>query len=157
MYRDIARENGFDFELGQNQATVRWLQLAETEEKALEALGAYDAEIQKNFYNQLAFAGAQARAAAGIPAPARTQEPAPLDTPVADFVRRLDESEQHANGTVDRVRDQLVQQWQALPAEYIVLITHFAQQPLDSVVSGLDTFMREIKPALDELTPYATD
>ncbi len=157
MYRDVAREAGFDFELGQNQATVRWLQLADSEEEALQALEAYDAEIQKNFYNQLALAGAKARAAAGIPAPARAPEPAPLDTPVADFVPRLDESEQHANGTVERVRDQLVKQWHALPAEYIVLITHFAQQPLDSVVSGLDTFMREIKPALDELTPYATD
>jgi hypothetical protein len=57
-------------------------------------------------------------------------------------------------GTIDEVRDQFVQQWQELPAEYVVLIFHYAQQPIDSVVRNLEQFMTSVKPALDELTDY---
>jgi len=35
-------------------------------------------------------------------------------------------------GTADEVRDQYVEQWRKLPAEYVVLIYHYAQQPADS-------------------------
>ena len=51
----------------------------------------------------------------------------------------------------------LVRQWKLLPAEYIVLICHYAQQPKESVIDNLERFMGQIKPALDELTPYAPD
>ena len=36
------------------------------------------------------------------------------------------------------------------PAEYITLINHYAQTPKEIVIETLDTFMRTIKPALDE-------
>ena len=55
---------------------------------------------------------------------------------------------------MDEVRELLVSQRRDFPAEYIVLILHYAQQPADSVIRNLETFMREVKPALDELTMY---
>ena len=57
-------------------------------------------------------------------------------------------------GTAGQVRDQYVEQWQELPAEYVVLIYHYAQQPADSVIGNMELFMEHVKPALDELTPY---
>ena len=44
--------------------------------------------------------------------------------------------------------------WRQLPAEYVVLIYHWAQQPAESVVRQLELFMEHVKPALDEMTPY---
>ena len=57
-------------------------------------------------------------------------------------------------GTPDQVRDQYVELWRQLPAEYVVLIYHWAQQPAESVVRQLELFMEHVKPALDEMTPY---
>jgi hypothetical protein len=59
-----------------------------------------------------------------------------------------------AVGTVDEVRNQLVEEWKKFPAEYLTLIYHYAQMPKEVVIKNLELFMREIKPALDELTPY---
>jgi len=59
-----------------------------------------------------------------------------------------------AVGTVDDVRRQLVEEWKKFPAEYLTLIYHYAQMPKEVVIRNLELFMREIKPALDELTPY---
>jgi hypothetical protein len=48
-----------------------------------------------------------------------------------------------------------VAQWQELPAEYVVLIFHYAQMPADAVIRNMELFMEHVKPALDELTEYA--
>jgi hypothetical protein len=40
-------------------------------------------------------------------------------------------------GTVEDVRDQFVRQWEELPAEYCVLIFHYAQMPLNNVTRKL--------------------
>ena len=53
-----------------------------------------------------------------------------------------------------RLRRQLVEEWKKFPAEYLTLIYHYAQMPKEVVIKNLELFMREIKPALDELTPY---
>ena len=49
----------------------------------------------------------------------------------------------------------MVAEWKQLPAEYLTLIYHYAQMPKEVVIRNLELFMREIKPALDELTEYA--
>jgi hypothetical protein len=54
-------------------------------------------------------------------------------------------------GTVESVRAQLIEQWRLFPAEFIVLIFHYAQMPKEAVIESLDLFMRHIKPALDEV------
>lgn len=142
MYAAAAKKGGFDFAWGQNQNSVRWIQIADTHEKAVEAAAMYDNEIQKNFYNQLSIAAR------------RERETLPLDTSIHKFTGILERSEQHVIGTVDEVRDKFVRQWKELPCEYVTIIMHYAQQPLDSVVKNLEIFMKEVKPALDELTTY---
>jgi hypothetical protein len=116
--------------LGQQQAVVRWLEIGETEAAAREQLVRNDVDIFKNFY-----------AAMG-----RRQLTHP-----DDIVQSIVDSGLYAFGTASSVRDSLVQQWRALPSEYIVLIFHYAQMPQAETLRHLRTFMAEIKPALDEV------
>ena len=134
IYVDRARDAGFDLELGQNQAVVRWMQIGDTTEAARAAVEAYDVEIYRNLYKPLT-------------------PVMPMDD--ADPVQSVLDSGLWTCGTVDEVRDQFVAQWRQLPAEYVVLIFHYAQQPLESVIRNLELFMTHVKPALDELTDYA--
>ncbi len=143
-YVAVAKESGRNVVLGENQAAVRWLQIGETHEQAREYLAAYDAEIFKNFYNQLSQRVKQVR------------DTLPLNATTEQIVDGLDANPQHSAGTVDEVRAALVEQWREFPAEYIVLIIHYAQQPKASTIRNLELFMREIKPALDEVTTYET-
>ena len=135
-YVDNARSAGFNFALGENQALVRWMQIGETEEKARQAVADYDVEIYKNLYKPL--------------------------TPVMPFdpqnpVQSVIDCGLWMTGTASQVRDQFVQQWQELPAEYVVLIFHFAQMPAAEVIRNMELFMKHVKPALDELTAYSSE
>jgi alkanesulfonate monooxygenase SsuD/methylene tetrahydromethanopterin reductase-like flavin-dependent oxidoreductase (luciferase family) len=132
-YVDNARGAGFGFALGQNQALVRWLQIGETEADARAAIAEYDLEIYKNLYKAL--------------------------TPVMPFdesdpVQSVLDCGLWAAGSPEQVRDQFTRQWSELPAEYVVLIFHYAQMPADAVIRNMELFMRHVKPALDEMTEY---
>ena len=81
----------------------------------------------------------------------------PVDAPLEAFAEQIEGLENHAWGTVSDVTEKLVRQWELLPAEYISIILHYAQQPKESVIRNLELFMREVKPALDELTQYAQE
>jgi alkanesulfonate monooxygenase SsuD/methylene tetrahydromethanopterin reductase-like flavin-dependent oxidoreductase (luciferase family) len=140
LYRAAAARNGFEFQPGQNQNTVRWLQIGDTHEEALESAVSYDNEIQRNFYNLLEIAAGRDGALSA-------------DSPIDAFTSVLDASEQHAIGTVEEVTEQLTRQWAELPAEYLTIILHYAQQPLDSTIETLRRFMEDVKPALDQITP----
>lgn len=133
-YVEHARAAGHDFALGQNQALVRWMQIGDTTADAREAIADYDAELYRNLYKALT-------------------PVMPLDP--EDTVQSVLDCGLWMAGTVDEVRDQFVRQWEELPAEYVVLIFHYAQQPADSVIRNLELFMEHVKPALDELTDYA--
>lgn len=133
VYVDSAQKAGKPVPLGKNQAIVRWLEIGNTEEEARQQLLKYDTDIFKNFY-----------AAMG-----RRQLTHP-----DDIVQSIIDSGLYAFGTVDQVRNKLVGQWKQLPAEYIVLIFHYAQMPKEVVIRHLEQFMKEIKPALDEVTEY---
>jgi alkanesulfonate monooxygenase SsuD/methylene tetrahydromethanopterin reductase-like flavin-dependent oxidoreductase (luciferase family) len=78
----------------------------------------------------------------------------PMEFDPADPVGSVVNSGLWVVGTPEQVRDEYVRLWKQLPAEFVVLIYHFAQQPADSVVRQLELFMRHVKPALDELTDY---
>jgi alkanesulfonate monooxygenase SsuD/methylene tetrahydromethanopterin reductase-like flavin-dependent oxidoreductase (luciferase family) len=132
-YVDNARQAGHRFALGQNQALVRWLQIGETEADARRAIAEYDLEIYKNLYKAL--------------------------TPVMPFdesdpVQSVLDCGLWAAGSPEQVRDQFARQWRELPAEYVVLIFHYAQMPADAVIRNMELFMRHVKPALDEMTEY---
>lgn len=134
LYVRAAQEAGRAYAPGQNQAIVRWIEIGETREEARECLARYDAEIHKNFY-----------AAMGR---RRLSNP-------DDIVQSMIDSGLYSYGTVDDVRQQLVRHWSIMPAEYMVLIFHYAQMPKERVIYNLEKFVRHIKPALDELVDKA--
>jgi hypothetical protein len=60
-------------------------------------------------------------------------------------------------GTVEHVRNVLVEEYKRFPSEYLTLIYHYAQMPKEEVLRQLHIFMKEIKPALDELADYPAE
>jgi alkanesulfonate monooxygenase SsuD/methylene tetrahydromethanopterin reductase-like flavin-dependent oxidoreductase (luciferase family) len=132
-YVDAAAAGGRRYALGQNQALVRWGQMADTADEARRMVEQYDVDIFRDLY-------------AGT---------TPMRFDSADPVGSVAGSGLWVVGTPQQVRDEYVRLWRQLPAEYVVLIYHFAQQPADSVIRQLELFMAHVKPALDELTDYA--
>ncbi len=144
-YVEAARSAGYDYALGEHQGVQRFVQMGATREESRQQLKDYDVEIFRNFYNQIYQFAAQDLAL-------------PLDASDDDIVNAFEEGAGGwVTGSVDEVRDKLVAQWKDLPCEYIVVTWHYAQQPKESVIDQIETFMKEIKPALDELTPYEKD
>jgi alkanesulfonate monooxygenase SsuD/methylene tetrahydromethanopterin reductase-like flavin-dependent oxidoreductase (luciferase family) len=133
QYEQTARKAGFDWRPGQNQNLVRWLQIADSEQAALDAVMEHDYDIWRNFY-----------AAMG-----RRK----LDE--SDVIGSMLDSGLYAVGTAESVRDQLAAQWDAFPAEYITLIYHYAQMPKERVIDNMVKFNEVVKPVLDEKTEAA--
>ena len=131
-YVEAAASAGRTYALGQNQALVRWGQIAETAEEARQQVADYDVDIFRDLY-------------AGT-TPMQFDPDNPVDSVVNSGLWVV--------GTPDEVREQYVELWRHLPAEYVVLIYHYAQQPAASVIRQLELFMEHVKPALDELTDY---
>ena len=77
------------------------------------------------------------------------------NTTYNDLVNPMIDTGLFMAGTTSEIRDQFVAQWKHLPAEYVILIYHYAQQPKESVIKNIQLFMDEVKPALDELTEYS--
>ena len=120
---------GCSFAPGQNQCLVRWIQIGKTEEDALAKIRKYDLDIWKNFYAAMGRRKVEGN----------------------DIFGSLVNSGLFVFGTVDSVRQQLVEQWKVLPGEHIALVNHYAQMPKDAVIETIDIFQRQIKPALDEV------
>lgn len=132
-YVEHSAKAGRGYALGQHQALVRWVQIGATTEAAHQAIADYDLEIYKNLYQPL------------TPSmPFRPEAP----------VQSVLDSGLFSAGTVDEIRDAFVSQWNALPAEYVVLIYHYSQMPKEAVVENLEEFMGKVKPELDALTDY---
>lgn len=131
-YVDAAASAGRHYALGQNQALVRWGQIADTTEQARQAVADYDADIFRDLY-------------AGT-TPMQFDPAKPVDSVLNSGIWVV--------GDPDEVRDEYVKLWKQLPAEYVVLIYHYAQVPKDEVIRQLEVFMRHVKPSLDELTDY---
>jgi len=131
-YHETALASGYQLSFGQKQAVVRMPHLGNTMEEAHRSLIDYDGDIFRNFYASMG----------------RRK----MDT--TDLVKSTTQFGMWVPGTVDHVRQQLVNEWKHFPAEYLTLIYHYAQMPKEVVIRNLELFMREIKPALDELTPY---
>jgi len=132
-YVERAKAAGHNFALGQNQALVRWVQFGKTNEAARQAVQDYDVEIYKNLYQPLT--------------PSMPFRP-------DDAVQSVLDSGLFSAGTPEEVRAEFVQQWEEMPAEYVVLIFHYSQMPKERVVEGLEQFMTSVKASLDEMTEY---
>jgi alkanesulfonate monooxygenase SsuD/methylene tetrahydromethanopterin reductase-like flavin-dependent oxidoreductase (luciferase family) len=129
-YVDAARLAGREYVYGQNQALVRWGNIAGSMEEARRNVEAWDVDIFRDLY--------------GGTTPMSFDEANPVDSVLASGLWMI--------GTPDQVRDQYVEEWRKLPAEYVIIIYHFAQQPVDAVIENMELFCEHVKPALDELT-----
>jgi len=136
-YTEVANANGFDFARGQNQAIVRWPHIGGTKDEARKNILDWSGDIFRNFYQPL------------MPK---------VGTPLsgdAGVIEAMTNTGLFQYGTASEIRDEYVSQWKQHPAEYIVLIYHYAQAPKQAVIDNLKVFMKEVKPALDELTDYS--
>ena len=145
IYTDAARKAGREVVHGQGQGVQRYLQIGSSHEAARAQAAQYDADIYKNFWNPL------------YERVVDKEVTLTAESSIEDVVDEIEKADAFVLGPVDQVRAELVAYWRKVPAEYIVLTWHYAQQPKESVIEQLETFMKEIKPALDELTPYDTD
>ena len=144
-YVKAAKSAGYDFPLGQNQMVVRWIEHGDTEQQARDRVAEHSADIFKHFYAPFfeAFPGADA-----------DRSMAPRDATRDSLVDPILKTGLWVAGTVDQMREQFVEQWKQFPAEYIMWVTHFAQEPKEHIIHNMEVMMKEIKPALDELTQY---
>ena len=110
--------------------------------EARQSVADYDGMIFKHFYENF------------LPLAFREQISVTPETALEDLVDPMVATGLFVPGSVSDVRDQFVAQWKHLPAEYVILIYHYAQQPKESVIANLKLFMDEVKPALDEFTDY---
>jgi alkanesulfonate monooxygenase SsuD/methylene tetrahydromethanopterin reductase-like flavin-dependent oxidoreductase (luciferase family) len=129
IYVEEAKNAGRKVRLGQHQNIVRWLHIGDSEADYHRKLKQYDLDIYKNFYG-----------------PFFPQFPTDPNT---DWVKNISESGIYTGGTLDQVRAEWQRLYQQVPAEYITLIFHFAQQPKDDVLRELETFMTKILPGLE--------
>jgi alkanesulfonate monooxygenase SsuD/methylene tetrahydromethanopterin reductase-like flavin-dependent oxidoreductase (luciferase family) len=146
-YVDPGREVGKEYVLGQNQSLVRWMQVGETTKAARQSIADYDGDIWKQFYAPLFENGL----------PNDSDKKTPVDATRESLVDDIIGSGLWNSGTLSEVRQQFIDQWKEVPAEYLTLIFHYAQQPKESVIENLEIFMREIKPELDAMTTQFDD
>jgi alkanesulfonate monooxygenase SsuD/methylene tetrahydromethanopterin reductase-like flavin-dependent oxidoreductase (luciferase family) len=132
-FADAAKATGRSYAWGQNQGVLRYARFGKTMADARRAVLEYDAEITRNFY-----------APFWPPSLARSNDP--VDNVLGAHTYFI--------GTPEDVREQFVAQWKVLPAEYVVLIWHYAQQPKQATIDDMEQFMKHVKPALDEMTRY---
>ncbi|MGH9102947.1 MAG: LLM class flavin-dependent oxidoreductase, partial [Acidimicrobiales bacterium] len=122
-YVDEAAKAGHRFALGQNQAIVRWGQIAGSTEKAMQAIVDYDVDIFRDLY-------------AGT---------TPMVFDESDPVGSVLRSGLWVAGSPAEVKDGYAKLWKQMPAEYVVLIWHFAQQPKESILDNMGLFMEHVK------------
>lgn len=132
-YRDVAREHGFDFGLGERQNLVRFPHIGGTNADFRDRLRKYDVDIYRNFYG-----------------PFFPQLPQGDDDTLVDGMLK---SELFVGGSLQEAKDVWRDIYDRAPCEYITLIWHWAQVPTEVLLEELDLFMREVLPLI-ELPEY---
>ena len=135
IYVEEAAKTGRHLRVGQRQNIVRWLHIGDTEADYHRKLREYDVDIYKNFYG-----------------PFFPQFPTDPNT---DWVKNISESGIYSGGTLNQVRSDWQRTYEQVPAEYITLIFHYAQQPKDDVIRELELFMSKVVPSLQAVEPDA--
>lgn len=134
VYVEEAAKHGHHFQRGQNQNIVRWPHIAKSAEDFDRKLREYDLDIYKNFYG-----------------PFFPQFPQGDDDML---VQSMKDSGIFVGGTLDESIKAWKDTFEKVPAEYITLIFHWAQQPKEDMLEELQTFMEKILPEL-EIPDYA--
>lgn len=140
-YQAIAKEHGRDYALGEHMCLVRNIEIGRDGNDTYVKLAKHDEDVWRNFINPVLKVVDPEKALAD-------------DATSREVGDAMIHNDNFVAGTVEEVRDELVREWKELPAEYLCLIMHYAQHPKEDVIWTMETFMREIKPALDELTSY---
>tara|TARA_B100000315_G_scaffold253458_1_gene292291 strand:+ start:1660 stop:2280 length:621 start_codon:yes stop_codon:yes gene_type:complete len=130
LYVEEGKKAGHGWALGERQNMCRWIHVAGSEKEYDEKLRSYDQDIYQNFY-----------------VPFFPQFPD--DTESIDWVQNIKDSGIFHGGTLDQLTRQFVDSYKVVPAEYITLIWHYAQQPKDEVIHELETFMTKVLPELE--------
>ncbi len=129
LYHKEAAKAGLNFRYGERQNLVRWVHFAASEEEYNQKLVRYDLDIYKNFY-----------------APFFPQLTDPKNV---DWLQNIKESGLYVGGTLDQVKRAWENIYTQMPAEYITLIWHYAQNPKEDVLYELETFMTKVLPNLE--------
>ena len=135
IYVEEAAKTGRHLRVGQRQNIVRWLHIGDTEADYHRKLREYDVDIYKNFYGP------------------SSRNSRPTRTPIGSRTSRS------PGFTVAERSIRCASDWQRtyeqVPAEYITLIFHYAQQPKDDVIRELELFMSKVVPSLEAVEPDA--
>jgi len=131
IYVEEASKVGRNFQVGQRQNVVRWLHIGESAD-CERKLRDYDIDIYKNFY-----------------CPFFPQFPTDPNT---DWIQNIKDSGIYSVGNLEQVKNEWQRMYDVVPAEYITLIFHYAQQPKDDVLRELEQFMTKVLPTLEAVT-----
>jgi len=127
-YVEVGRSVGVDYALGERQCMARWVHLGEKQE-FLDKIVKYDVEMYEQhyqtFYPKMQFGDREAT------------------------LKGMLDSGIFTGGTVEELKTQWRNQYAQLPAEYITLIWHYAQCPMDVMLEELGVFMDQVIPELD--------
>jgi hypothetical protein len=129
-YWKAAQEAGHNVRYGEKQALVRWIHVTDSWEDYRAAIAKYDVDIYRDFYSKFFKAFDMSKF-------------------IADPIQSVMDCGLYVGGTVEDVRQQLQSQLDRLPAEYVVLIWHWAQQPTHDVLREMELFARDVLPKLD--------
>ena len=137
LYVEEAAKYGRHLVRGQKQNMVRWPHITKTPQDYDRKLLEYDLDIYKNLYGPFFPFWPQGRKSD------------------SEHIQDIKNSGFFIGGTVE----ESIQKWRAtyeqVPAEYITLIFHWAQQPKEDLLEEIELFMTKVLPEL-EVPDYAT-
>jgi alkanesulfonate monooxygenase SsuD/methylene tetrahydromethanopterin reductase-like flavin-dependent oxidoreductase (luciferase family) len=116
---------------GEGQALVRWAHVGASWQDYRDSIAKNDVDIYVDFYSKFfpaAFDMAKIR---------------------EDPIQAVIDCGLYVGGTPEDVRAQLQAQLDQLPAEYLVFIWHWAQQPTEDVLREMTLLIEEVLPKLD--------
>ncbi len=127
-YVEVGRSVGKEYALGERQCIARWVHLGD-ENEFLNKIVNYDVEMYEQhyqtFYPKMQFGGRE------------------------ETLKGMLASGIFTGGTLEQLKTQWRDQYEQLPAEYITLVWHYAQVPMDVMLEELSVFMDQVVPELD--------
>jgi len=129
-YWEAAKAAGYNIRYGERQALVRWIHVNNSWEEYRQAIAQYDVDIYVDFYSKFF-------------------KDFDKDKMIVDPIQSVMNCGLYVGGTVEDVQQQLQSQLDRFPAEYLVLIWHWAQQPTYDVLREMERFAVDVLPKLD--------
>jgi len=129
-YWEAAKAAGHHIRYGERQALVRWIHVNNSWEEYRQAIAKYDVDIYVDFYSKFF-------------------KDFDKDKMIVDPIQSVINCGLYVGGPVEDVQQQLQSQLDRFPAEYLVLIWHWAQQPTYDVLREMERFAVDVLPKLD--------